>query len=41
VTWGYHPAEELSRAGAHALVAGYEELTPAIDRLLADGPGRR
>lgn len=41
VTWGYHPAEELTRAGAHALVAGYEELTAAIDRLLANGAGGR
>ncbi len=33
VTWGYHPAAQLSAAGAHALVDGYAELPGALDRL--------
>lgn len=41
VTWGYHPAEELTRAGAHELVSSYETLPPAIDRLLANGTSGR
>lgn len=36
VTWGYHPAEVLRAAGAHALVDDYAELEDAIERLVAE-----
>jgi len=29
VSWGYHPAEELRAAGAHAVIASFDEL-PAV-----------
>lgn len=35
VTWGYHPVDHLQLAGAHAIVAAYEDLIPAIDRILS------
>jgi phosphoglycolate phosphatase len=35
VAWGYHPVDQLKSAGAHAIVHGYGELIPAIDRLLS------
>jgi len=34
VTWGYHPAEDLLRAGAGALIHDYSELDAAIVRVL-------
>jgi phosphoglycolate phosphatase len=37
VGWGYHDARELAAAGAHAIVAGFDELEPIIDQLL---PGK-
>jgi len=30
VAWGYHAAEELTAAGAHALLARFDELVPAV-----------
>jgi phosphoglycolate phosphatase len=36
VTWGYHAADELRRAGAHLLVDDYSELPDAIERLVAE-----
>lgn len=33
VGWGYHPAEDLSRAGAHAVADGFDELPHLIDRI--------
>lgn len=33
VTWGYHPAEDLLRAGAGALIHDYSELDAAISRV--------
>jgi phosphoglycolate phosphatase len=38
VSWGYHDVAELKQAGAHAIVDGYAELIPVINRLLADEP---
>ena len=38
VSWGYHPVDELKLAGAHAIVDSYDQLLPAIDRLLASEP---
>jgi phosphoglycolate phosphatase len=35
VAWGYHPVEELADAGAHAIVARFDELIEACDRLQA------
>jgi phosphoglycolate phosphatase len=35
VTWGYHLVEDLKRAGAHAIVQDYAELSAAIERLLS------
>lgn len=35
VTWGYHPPDELVRAGAHELVGAYSDLEGAVDRILA------
>ena len=35
VAWGYHPVDQLKLAGAHAIVTDYDELIPAIDRLLS------
>ena len=34
VTWGYHDAVELRRAGADMLIEGYEDLPAAIDSIL-------
>jgi len=34
VSWGYHQADDLLRAGADILVHAYDELDDAIDRLL-------
>jgi phosphoglycolate phosphatase len=36
VAWGYHEVAALKEAGAHAIVDGYAELIPVINRLLAD-----
>lgn len=33
VGWGYHPAEELHRAGASAVIGHFDDLAPALDRL--------
>ncbi len=35
VAWGYHPVDQLKLAGAHAIVPDYDQLIPAIDRLLS------
>jgi len=35
VTWGYHPPEALSRAGAGALLDSFDALPAALDRLCA------
>ena len=35
VAWGYHPVDQLKLAGAHEIVASYEDLIPAIDRILS------
>ncbi|MEP9347609.1 HAD-IA family hydrolase [Xanthobacter sp. KR7-225] len=35
VSWGYHPIEELSRAGAHILVHRFEEVPDAAFGLVA------
>jgi len=35
VAWGYHPVDQLKLAGAHAIIATYDELIPAVDRLLS------
>ena len=34
VTWGYHDADALKRAGAHELIDAYPDLTEGIDRVL-------
>ncbi|MBP5856168.1 HAD-IA family hydrolase [Marivibrio halodurans] len=36
VGWGYHPPEELRRAGAHALARGYDELPRLLRGLWGD-----
>jgi phosphoglycolate phosphatase len=33
VTWGYHHQDELSEAGAHAIIDAYEQMPGALDRL--------
>lgn len=33
VAWGYHPADDLARAGADRIVARFDELVPALDDL--------
>jgi len=33
VGWGYHPAEELTRAGAARVLGGFEELPPTLAEL--------
>jgi phosphoglycolate phosphatase len=33
VAWGYHPTSALLAAGAHAMVEGFAELLPTLDRL--------
>lgn len=38
VAWGYHPVDQLKLAGAHAIITAYDELIPAIDRLLSPEP---
>ncbi len=38
VAWGYHPVDQLKLAGAHAIITVYDELIPAIDRLLSPEP---
>lgn len=35
VSWGYHPAEDLTAAGAHVVIDDYSEMIAAIDDLLA------
>ncbi|MFN3869140.1 MAG: HAD-IA family hydrolase [Hyphomicrobiaceae bacterium] len=35
VSWGYHDVASLERSGAHDLIDGFEQLTPAIDRFVA------
>ena len=34
VAWGYHERVDLLAAGADIVIAGFDELEPAIDRLL-------
>jgi phosphoglycolate phosphatase len=34
VTWGYHPADDLLKAGAGTLIHDYSELDAAIERVL-------
>lgn len=41
VTWGYHPASALFAAGPDAMIAGFAELGPALDRLWAVGAAER
>ena len=36
VGWGYHPPEELQRAGAHALATGFEEVPGLLKDLWGD-----
>ena len=38
VAWGYHPVDQLKLAGAHEIIATYDDLIPAIDRLLSPEP---
>ena len=38
VAWGYHPIDQLKLAGAHEIIATYDDLIPAIDRLLSPEP---
>ncbi|MGQ0664420.1 MAG: HAD-IA family hydrolase [Pseudomonadota bacterium] len=38
VGWGYHPADELERAGAQALIASFAELPGAVARLARRKP---
>ncbi len=33
VAWGYHPAAALRESGADAMIAGFGELLPTLDRL--------
>lgn len=33
VAWGYHPADDLARAGADRIVARFDDLVPALDDL--------
>ena len=40
VAWGYHPAAELSAAGAHAIVAAAHEVPPAWLEVAARAPAR-
>lgn len=35
VSWGYHPVADLQLAGAHEIVDRYDQVIPAIDRLLS------
>lgn len=35
VTWGYHPRDELTEAGAHLIIDGYTEMPAALDRIFA------
>ena len=37
VGWGYHPASALRAAGADAMIAGFAELLPTLDRLWGKG----
>ena len=37
VAWGYHPSEELARAGAHVVIDDYSELEHALAGLLGIG----
>lgn len=41
VGWGYHPADELSAAGADLVVESGSELLPAIEALLGNRPATR
>lgn len=34
VAWGYHEAEELWAAGAHLVIDRFDDLAPALDRIL-------
>lgn len=34
VSWGYHDAEHLPRAGAHTVIDGFADLVPAVERIL-------
>lgn len=36
VAWGYHSADELLRAGAERVIAGYAALLPALEELWAE-----
>jgi phosphoglycolate phosphatase len=35
VTWGYHHKDELTEAGAHAIIDEYHDMPAALDRLYA------
>jgi phosphoglycolate phosphatase len=37
VGWGYHPPSALSAAGADAMIEGFAELLPTLDRLWGTG----
>ena len=41
VAWGYHPADALARAGAHEIVAAFEDLAGVLETRLGNGKGRR
>jgi len=34
VAWGYHPAADLPAAGAATVIDGFEDLAPAVERLI-------
>lgn len=36
VTWGYHHRDELTGAGAHAIIDGYDEMPAALAKLFAE-----
>lgn len=36
VAWGYHPAQALAEAGAHAVIDDYGLLDPALEKLFAE-----
>ncbi len=38
VAWGYHPVERLQAAGADEIVASFDDLDAALDRLLGRAP---
>jgi phosphoglycolate phosphatase len=37
VAWGYHPAEALHAAGAHAVIEDFAELAPVLEQIWAAG----